>query len=55
MAEGIATLEPGIIADVKQLLWGDDLKEEVFLRWMQGMISESGIISGHETVRILSV
>ncbi|XP_053373722.1 ubiquitin carboxyl-terminal hydrolase MINDY-3-like [Mercenaria mercenaria] len=36
MAEGIASLDPGIISDVKRLLWGDDLKEEVFLRWMQG-------------------
>lgn len=36
MAESSISVDAAILSDVKDLLWGNDLKDEVFLRWMQG-------------------
>lgn len=38
MAEAKDAIEEKVLTDAKRLLWGNDLKEEVFLRWSQGII-----------------
>lgn len=39
MAEGSDVIDDKILSDSKDLLWGTDLKDEVFLRWSQGEVS----------------
>lgn len=44
MAEGNVSLDVAILTEIKRLLWGDDLKDEVFLRWMQGKPSDDPLL-----------
>jgi len=40
MAEAKDVLDAKILSDVKYLLWGNDLKEDVFSRWSQGKVTK---------------
>ena len=41
-ATGGEVIEPKLLTDATQLLWGSDIKHDVFRRWSQGKRPESG-------------